>query len=122
LTETIAWARQHHISVILLGPIPEYDAPLPRLLGYSIAWHQPDYAAHHRITEPAEMDQRLQKLAESTWHVPYLSLYQALCSHGQCTEYADPAMGIPMLTDADHFTQPGSLYVMRKIAERGELP
>jgi hypothetical protein len=113
LNETIQWAEQHKIPVILLGPYPEYDAPLPRLLGYSIAWHEPDYASRHRLTEPPKMDQLLQKLAESRWHVPYVSLYQALCHEGTCAEYADAAHSIPMLTDTDHFTEPGSVYAMK---------
>lgn len=113
LTETIAWAHQHDIPVILLGPYPEYDAPLPRLLGYSIAWHEPDYAARHRLTEPPKMDRLLQQLAESRWHVPYVSLYRALCDHETCAEYADAAHSIPLLTDTDHFTEPGSVYAMK---------
>jgi peptidoglycan/LPS O-acetylase OafA/YrhL len=121
LTETIQWAKQNDIPVVLFGPVPEYDAPLPRLLGYSIAWHESDYAAQHRITEPAQMDAELQRLAESTWHVPYISLYQALCNQGTCTEYADAARTVPMLSDSDHFTEPGSLYVIQKIVERGQL-
>ena len=113
LTETIQWADQHGVPVILVGPYPEYDAPLPRLLGYSIAWHEPDYAARHRLTEPPKMDRLLQQLAESRWHVPYISLYRALCHDGTCAEYADSARSVPMLTDADHFTEPGSVYAMK---------
>ncbi len=113
LTETIQWADQHAVPVILLGPYPEYDAPLPRLLGYSIAWHESDYASRHRLTDPPKMDKLLQQMAESRWHVPYVSLYQALCQGGTCAEYADAAHSIPMLTDTDHFTEPGSVFAMK---------
>jgi peptidoglycan/LPS O-acetylase OafA/YrhL len=114
LTETIEWAKSHQIPVILVGPNPEYDAPLPRLLGYSIAWHDPSYASRHRISEPVQMEDILEKLAVSTWHVPYVSLYKALCHQDICTEYADTAHTLPILTDTDHFTEPGSVYSMQK--------
>jgi peptidoglycan/LPS O-acetylase OafA/YrhL len=119
LTETIQWADQHAVPVILLGPYPEYDAPLPRLLGYSIAWHEPDYASRHRLTDPPKMDALLQQMAASRWHVPYVSLYKALCDDKSCTEYADSAHNIPLLTDTDHFTEPGSVYAMKMTVSQG---
>jgi len=121
LSETIQWAKQNHLPIYLFGTVPEYDAPLPRLLGYSIAWQKPDFAARHRTIGPAELDAQLQKLSESSWHIAYISLYQILCSHSTCTEYADQARTIPMLADTDHFTEPGSLYIARKIVDLGEL-
>jgi peptidoglycan/LPS O-acetylase OafA/YrhL len=78
LTETIEWAKQRHLPVIVFGPVPEYDAPLPRLLAYSIARHQPDLASRHRVASRGVMDAQMQSLAASTWHVPYISLYQAI--------------------------------------------
>ena len=83
--------------------------------------HKPEFAAQHRFSESAHLDSQLQELAASTWHIPYVSLYQAICHGGTCTEYADAARTVPMLTDSDHFTEPGSLYVMRKVVEQGEL-
>jgi hypothetical protein len=114
LKETIEWANQHGVPVILLGPNPEYDAPLPRLLGYSIAWHEPTFAARHRVAGTDQLDGSLRKMAESSWHVPYISLYQAVCDDGTCTEYADLAHTIPMLGDTDHFTEAGSVYAMKR--------
>jgi hypothetical protein len=113
LDETIRWADQHEIPVILLGPYPEYDAPLPRLLAYSIAWHEPDYAAQHLQSEPSKIDKLLQQMAESRWHVPYVSLYQAICHHNVCTEYADSGRTIPMMNDDHHISEPGSIYAMK---------
>jgi peptidoglycan/LPS O-acetylase OafA/YrhL len=114
LDETIAWANQHDVPIVLLGPNPEYDAPLPRLLGYSIAWHEPAFAAHHRVSGTDQLDGSLKKMAESNWHVPYISLYQAVCDDGTCAEYADLARTVPMLGDTDHFTEAGSVYAMKR--------
>lgn len=120
LTETIQWADQHAIPIILLGPYPEYDAPLPRLLGYSIAWHKPDYAAQHLQSEPLKVDELLEQMAESRWHVPYVSLYRAICHRDICTEYADSGHTIPMMSDDHHISEPGSIYAMKiAVAQAG---
>ncbi len=113
LDETIRWADQRGVPVILLGPYPEYDAPLPRLLAYSIAWHEPDYASQHLQSEPLKVDELLQKMAESRWHVSYVSLYQAICHRNVCTEYADSGHTIPMLSDDHHISEAGSIYAMK---------
>jgi hypothetical protein len=121
ITETIEWARQHRIAVVLFGPVQEYDTPLPRLLAYSIAWNLPELAAQHRVSENGLLDARLASLAANTWHIPYVSLYKATCNDGDCTEYADAAHTVPLMFDADHLSQAGSLLIVRRLIERGEL-
>jgi peptidoglycan/LPS O-acetylase OafA/YrhL len=121
LAETIAWAKQHRIPVVLFGPVQEYDAPLPRLLAYSIAWNLPELPAQHRVSENALLDSQLASLAANTWHVPYVSLYKAICNDGECTEYADAGHTVPLMFDADHLSQAGSQLIVRRLIERGEL-
>lgn len=120
LTETLMWAKQNHIPVVLFGPVPEYDAPLSRLLAYSIAWKDPNYPAEHRISEPATMDTQLQALATKLG-VRYISLYKALCSREGCVEYADASHQTPIMGDSNHFTEAGSVYAVRRVIELGEL-
>jgi peptidoglycan/LPS O-acetylase OafA/YrhL len=121
LTETIAWAKEHHVPVIVFGPVAEYDAPLPRLLAYSIAWNQPDLASRHRLTSRAPMDAQMQNLAATAWHVPYISLYQAICNGGDCLEYADTAHDIPIMNDEVHLNEFGSTVVVRRLIDLGEI-
>jgi hypothetical protein len=121
LAETIEWARQHHISVIVIGPVAQYDAPLPRLLAYSIAWNKPDLASRHRTALSSALDAQMGRLAANTWHVPYISLYQAICVEGSCAEYADAAHLVPMMTDGEHLTDAGSAYVVGRLISQGEL-
>ncbi|MGD0632505.1 MAG: acyltransferase family protein [Terracidiphilus sp.] len=121
LTETIEWAKQRELPVIVFGPVPEYDAPLPRLLAYSIAWHQPDLASRHRVASREVMDAQMQSLAASTWHVPYISLYQAICNDKDCVEYADAAHEVPLMNDIGHLNEFGSALVVRRLIDRGEL-
>jgi hypothetical protein len=121
LTETVEWAKQHQLPVIVFGPVPEYDAPLPRLLAYSIAWHQPDLANRHRVASRGVMDAQMQRLAAGTWHVPYISLYQAICTGEDCVEYADAAHEIPLMNDIGHLNEFGSALIVRRLIDRGEL-
>jgi peptidoglycan/LPS O-acetylase OafA/YrhL len=121
LTATIDWAAQHHVPVIVFGPVAEYDAPLPRLLAYSIARHEPDLAAHHRVLSRAPLDAEMQHLAGATWHVPYVSLYQAICPDQTCLEFADDAHEIPIMNDEVHLNRFGSDIVARRLVDKGEI-
>jgi hypothetical protein len=121
VTATIQWAAQHHVPVIVFGPVDEYDAPLPRLLAYSIAWNEPDMPSRHRVTSRAEVDGEMQNMAATNWHVPYVSLYQTICNGDNCLEYADSAHEVPMMNDEDHLNESGSGLVVRRLVERGEL-
>jgi hypothetical protein len=121
ITETVEWARQHRIPVILFGPVQEYDSPLPRLLAYSITWNRPQLPAQHRLSEDAILDSQLENLAANTWHVPYVSILKATCTNGACTEYADAEHMVPFMFDGDHFTQAGSLIIVQRLIASGQL-
>jgi peptidoglycan/LPS O-acetylase OafA/YrhL len=121
LTETVDWAKQHHVPVTVFGPVAEYDAPLPRLLAYAIAWNKPDMASKHLLTYSPSMDAQMQRLAASTWHVPYISLYKATCNREGCVEYVDAGHEVPLMRDADHFTDSGSALIVTRLINRGDL-
>jgi peptidoglycan/LPS O-acetylase OafA/YrhL len=120
LAQTIDWAQKHRIRIILFGPVPEYDAPLPRLEAYSIAWNKPDLVSKHRAGDEGHLDEQLQALA-ATWHVPYVSLYKAICSKDSCIEYSDLDNKVPLMYDTNHLSATGSLLVIRRLLDRGEL-
>jgi len=110
------------VPVVIFGPGPEYDGALPRLLAYSVAWNKPDFAEKRRLGLSGPLDAKLRNLAANTWHVPYVSLYQALCDAAGCTEYADSEHTVPLLFDDNHFSKEGALFAVRRVIERGELP
>jgi peptidoglycan/LPS O-acetylase OafA/YrhL len=120
LTETLEWTKAHGIPVILFGPTPEYDAPLPRLEAYSVAWDRPDLAKQHRVAGAESLDKEFQSLAASR-QVPYVSLYRAICGSENCTEYADTRHTIPLMDDTNHLTSAGSQLVIRRLVDRGEF-
>jgi len=121
LTGLIAWAKQHQVPVTVFGPVPEYDAPLPRLLAYSIAWTKPDLASQHLVASSKVLDAEMQQIAVSTWHVPYISLYQEICSADGCAEYADAAHKIPMMGDDNHLSALGASVVVQHLVDKGKL-
>ncbi len=121
LEETLDWAEAHRIPVIVMGCVPSYDAPLPRLLAYSVAWHEPDLASKHLMPEEGVLEVRLRAVAQGKWHVPFVSLYDSLCEGDRCIEYADAARTIPLMIDGDHFNPPGALFVVRRLVVSGEL-
>ena len=121
LDETLGWVKQHGIPVIVIGGVPQYDAPLARLLSYSVAWNNPSLPEEHRISTDAQIEQRLRNLVEDKWHMPFISLYDALCgSTGKCIEYADAQRGIPLMDDSHHFNRYGAQFVIHKTIDLGE--
>jgi peptidoglycan/LPS O-acetylase OafA/YrhL len=118
----VTWAKQHQIPVTVFGPVPEYDAPLPRLLAYSIAWTRPNFASQHAVPTMASLDSEMKRLSTDTWHAHYISLYRTICSDDGCTEFADAAHTIPLMNDTDHLNQFGASLVVQRLVERGELP
>jgi peptidoglycan/LPS O-acetylase OafA/YrhL len=121
IADTVEWASQHRVPLILIGPVQDYDAPLPRLLAYAITWKQPELPARHLLSQAGLLDARLEGLAANSWHVPYISLYKEICSDGVCAEYADAEHTVPLMFDADHLSPPGALLVVRRLKERGKL-
>jgi peptidoglycan/LPS O-acetylase OafA/YrhL len=121
LNQTLAWLKQHDIPVIVIGNVPQYDAPLARLLSYSVAWNNPSLPQEHRLASDAKVEQRMRSLVEDKWHMPYISLYDALCDPaGKCIEYADAQRGIPMMDDSHHFNRYGAEFAIRKTIDLGE--
>jgi peptidoglycan/LPS O-acetylase OafA/YrhL len=119
--EIVAWCKAHGLTVIVFGPVAEYDAPLPRLLAYSIAWKKPRLGHEHLLAYSPIMDVQMRNLAENSWHVPYISLYKAACGSDRCLEYANQRNTIPLLNDGDHLSEAGSRLLVRRLARRGEL-
>ncbi len=121
LNELILWAKQRQLPVIVLGPVPEYDAPLPRLLAYSIAWNKPGLAKQHLAAAQKVLDNEMQEMAATKWHIPYISLYSEICSSSDCREYADPDHKYPLMWDDNHLSAPGASVVIQGLVNKGEL-
>jgi peptidoglycan/LPS O-acetylase OafA/YrhL len=118
LTQTIDYLRQRHISTVLVGPAIEYDQGLPRLLAIGLRDRNLDEILAHRSPEPQQLDRVMAGLADTRWHIPYISIYQNLCTP-DCPFFAAP--GAPLLFDSNHFTAAGSILFVRTIAVKKQL-
>ena len=107
LSRTLDWAAAHGIRVILIGPIVQYDDALPRLLAFSLEYHDPTHADHHR-RDLSNLDEEMRQIAERRG-VKYISLYKALCERRTCEVFASP--GVPLQFDYGHLTKDGSVLV-----------
>jgi peptidoglycan/LPS O-acetylase OafA/YrhL len=119
LQKTLAWAHQRGIEVVLLGPIVQYDAALPRLLALSIKSNDPSIPSLHRVAYYEQLDAEMARLAETTPGVRYVSYFKMLCHQSSCLEYA--AAGVPLQSDYGHLTDSGSLLVAAKLRDTGAL-
>jgi peptidoglycan/LPS O-acetylase OafA/YrhL len=118
VAQTLDWALSRGIRVILFGPIVQYDDALPRLLAFGAEDHDPGRAAYHR-RDLSSLDEAMRDIADERG-VEYISLQEALCDPGSCTELAAP--GIPLQFDYGHLTSDGSVVVARRLRKLSLLP
>lgn len=118
LAETLDWANANGVSVMVTGPIPEYDAPLPRLVALGLQHGDPGLVTRHRRPEGAANDRMVRDLARSK-RVPYGSAYQAFCRAGDCATLT--SAGVPVQFDHAHVTREGSLMIAHDLRLQGVL-
>lgn len=119
LERTVEWSRENRIRLIVIGPNPTYDMPLPRLEAYAIAWKKPGMVNQHLDADVRVLDEQMANLAQTNWHIPYYSLYRVICKDGPCAEFVDPARSVPMLLDTGHLTPLASVFVARSLISEG---
>jgi peptidoglycan/LPS O-acetylase OafA/YrhL len=117
LDATLAALKDRGISVVLIGPIIQYDVALPRLLAISIQENNPAIFNDHRIDQ-SRLDHRMKEIVR-TRRISYVSLYDILCHNDSCIEVV--ANGVPLQFDKAHLTGEGSVFVAQRIALSGEL-
>ena len=100
--QTVAWAQRRNLQVFLIGPNPEFDAPLPKILARALRQGTPESSAlSHLKPDPGRTDQKMAVLSRTVWHVPYVSFYKAFCSP-DCPLQLEPQ--VPLTFDDDHLT------------------
>ena len=119
IQQTLEWATDRGIEVVLFGPIVQYDSALPRLLAMSIQSRDPAIPDAHRVAYYQTLDDDLSHLAGAIRGVRYVSYFKLLCRDASCLEYAAP--GIPLQSDYGHLTGSGSLLVAMRLHQSGTL-
>lgn len=94
-------------KVILVGPMPQYSAVLPKLLLVSLS-KDPSWIQRRQLGWVPELDKKMRALAAQSG-ASYLSPYDAICERGVCvTTLPD---GSPIQFDTAHLTAAGSEYL-----------
>jgi SGNH domain (fused to AT3 domains) len=100
-------------DVAVLGPIVEYDGPLPRLLADEILRNSPSIASAMRTPGIRERDRAMRQLVTDRG-ATYVSVYDSVCRNDRCDEFAEG--DIPLQFDAGHLTAKGSVEVGRRLS------
>jgi peptidoglycan/LPS O-acetylase OafA/YrhL len=116
LAHTLDVLEARGLDVVVLGPIVEYDRALPRLLADQIRYRIPALADSMRTPGIADRDRRMAELVASKG-ARYISVYKAVCPHGDCIEFAKG--DIPLQFDAGHLTAEGSKKVAHLLLKYG---
>jgi peptidoglycan/LPS O-acetylase OafA/YrhL len=116
LATTLDWIKAHHIDVLLVGPIVQYDGDLPWLLVQENGLEA--RIAAHRKAGIFRLDKAIRSLAAEKG-VDYASLTDAMCDRQGCILLAAP--DIPFQLDWGHLTPEGSEVLARRIVQRQHL-
>jgi peptidoglycan/LPS O-acetylase OafA/YrhL len=119
MKSALHWFQNRGIPVTVVGPVPEYTAPLPYLLALGRKWGDPGLAGRNRVTGLRQLDQYLKKQLDNQVGITYASAWDAICDHSGCAEYADDRGMVPMLSDLDHLTKEGSVALAGKLKQAG---
>jgi hypothetical protein len=114
LALTVALARQHAATVMVVGPIPQYASSLPRVLVRSEG--HPERVAASLVSGPFLLDPQMRKVAQEAG-AQYVSLLEQLCHGRDCRTLA--AAGVPLQFDYGHLTAQGSAVVAAQLLHRG---
>jgi peptidoglycan/LPS O-acetylase OafA/YrhL len=116
IERTLQWAKAHHITAVLMGPIVEYTAPLPKLVARGLQNDAPAWASAHKLAGRRELDRDMAKLAAANG-AKFISLYDTLCPADHCIELTPDR--IPVQFDYGHMTREGSELVAEAIRRSG---
>jgi len=119
LSSSIQYLKSISQNVLVVGPIMQYDTPLPRLLATSVDSQDLSLAAVHRIRSYDELDTTMKTMATDTWGVNYVSYRDLLCPQDKCLEWAAP--DVPLQSDTSHLTDSGSVLVAQLFKQAGAL-
>jgi len=105
LSKTLKIIRANGTPVILIGPLPEYDEPLPVILARRLAFGGKGELATHLEKGAQNLDNLMKARFGRMPGVIYVSAYDAMCDRKGCQTMAGNA---PIELDESHFSPPGA--------------
>ena len=121
LEPALAWMKNRHVAVVVVGPVPEYSAPLPLLLALAQKWNRPALPKHRLLRNLGNLDRELASRVSGRMGLHYASIWQALCTDSECRQYVDSEERVPMLFDSNHLTPEGAVLAVRRLQALGQL-
>jgi peptidoglycan/LPS O-acetylase OafA/YrhL len=118
LLHTIDVLQAQGFKVTVMGPIVEYEQPLPRILVDEIRYNVPTLASQLRAAAIPELDRRMHDLVTARG-AAYVSVYDAVCPHADCENFA--GNDVPLQFDTGHLTAEGSKRLIHHLVDDREL-
>jgi len=118
LMHTLDVLKARGFQVTVMGPIVEYEQPLPRILVDEIRYHEPTLAGQLQASAVPVLDRRLHDLVTARG-AGYVSVYNAACPHADCESFAGG--DVPFQFDTGHLTAEGSKRLIHHLVDRHEL-
>ncbi len=116
---TLDWARARGLPVILIGPLPQYQDSLPRLLVLSWRLGDPGLPARRLLEWPRDIDRKLAVVAREKG-VPFISVHDLLCEGRVCTTVTEA--GAPIAWDYGHLSPQGARFIAERMRVRAQFP
>jgi hypothetical protein len=118
LVRTVNYLKPATDRVYVLGPVVEYDRPLPRLLALAQLHGAQDLLdASRELPRIRQLDRRMHlAMGQLGGNVRYLSVLQAMCSGKKCV--TTTPLGVPVQFDYGHLTYDGAAHVIQQMLQK----
>ena len=116
LTQFVQELKNKQVSVIVMGPTPEYFAPVPVILAHTHLLGAPNLAQRLFKSQRRTLDEQFRAAISPLAN--YVSVIELLCKGKTCQTEQD---GRSLYYDKLHYTLAGSRYFVRLLDESGQL-
>lgn len=101
LAETVRYLRARGATVVVVGPVVEYDADVPEVLAMAMQAGDPERIASLRLADRPALDRKLAPIVVAAGG-RYVSYFPLECPGGHCRLFT--ATGAPLHMDHSHVT------------------
>jgi hypothetical protein len=118
LARTLLWLKERHYNVLVAGPSPIWDMPVPKLIAIAMERGDPRLVDLHRLESTYELDSCFAAIA-LTHDAKYFSVLQTLCP-SECQVVG--TNGVPLIFDESHLTAEASELIAAKFQDESLRP
>jgi len=114
IRSSVTALRRKASTVVVVGPVPQYEQPVPLIILRGARLHQADYARRHRTEGLEKVDADIDAALRGMPGVIYVSALRHFCEGEVCA--LSDAQGRPLAWDYGHLTDTGSIDLGHVIA------